>query len=153
MNELAKERRLLWSLLVRGDAEVYLRVSHGPPLDHQGGETLWKALFTPSEMDAAEAYLTGQGLTVQRMRQGRQEIRDSQPEAVHFTAALSDFDPTQIVYRAPECPLCYYFQPQSRNQCGVEDWPPESVKASRNVAKAVEDLARCPVHGRVEGGE
>jgi hypothetical protein len=150
MTALAKEHRLLWTLRVRGETSVHLRVSHGPPLEHRGGETVWKALFTEAEMDDAESFLVSQGLSVEKMRQGRQEIRDEQPDPL-LTATLSDFDPSQMVYRTAECPQCYYFHPQTPKQCGVDDWPPEVMKASLQLDKAVSDLRRCTEHRSPDG--
>lgn len=151
MTGLVKARRLLWTLLIRGESALCMRVQHGPPLQHNGGETLWKVILTPSEMDALERSIQEKGLRVVRIRQSRNEIRESQPEGVHFTASLSDFDPTQIVYRTPDCPFCFFFFPQGEEQCGVDNWPAESVVAAQKVVKAQADLVKCSLHGKGSG--
>lgn len=129
--------RLLWTFIVRGAGVVDLQVKHGPPLNHTGGETVWKALLTEAEVAEVEAYLQSRNLTLERLRQSREDIRQTSP----FT--VSSLAETEGVYKTVGCPLCFFFHPQGENQCGVRDWPPESVKASLSHPKCIADLDAC----------
>lgn len=145
-NSIAKEHRLLWTLLVRGADTLTLAVPSGPPLEHAGGETVWKVLMTPMEIAVLEKFIQAQGLSVEKMHEGRGEIR-SREEEVPMAVDLSQVDPNQLVYRTKGCPDCFFFHPEG-SQCGVEDWPPEMLSKAMEMPKASEDHQKCEVHGQ-----
>jgi hypothetical protein len=143
---LERERRLLWTLVIQGDPSLYLSVTHGPDLSHEGGETVWKALLTPSEMDALEERIVQEGLSVERIRQSRSEIREAESKDWSHIE-MSDFDPTQMAYRTRKCPTCFWFHPTTPQQCGLDDWPMEVRTGALAVQKARTDKDVCEIHG------
>jgi len=54
------------------------------------------------------------------------------------------------VFRCPQCPTCFFFDPLVETDCGVDSWESETLQeALKSHEKAQSDYTSCSVHSEV----
>ena len=130
---------LLWTVLLQGGAEISFR-GQGTIQYHDGRQSIWKIRGTRQAVDEVMATARGVGCKVSLYEESQTE------EQEEIRLRLLDLG-QDFVFHCEQCPDCHWFDPLTEKNCGLMDWPDETVDASATLhEKARLDRDSCPVN-------
>jgi len=134
----------LWTFIVRNGSPFNLQVPGNPNLTYRGGLDILKAVLTDEGADELAAVAEDNGCTVEKTVE-EAEIAEEERKA------LLGVQRQDHVWPSANCPECAWFDLQTANNCGADDWPSESQESLHDHSeKARNDLAACPLSKTVQ---
>ena len=129
----------LWTVLIQGGAEVSYR-GQGTVQYHDGRQSVWKIRGTRNAVQEVVTTAESIGCKV--------TIYEDSQTAEQETIRLKLLDLGDgFVFQTENCPTCHWFDPLTQTNCGKEDWPDETVNASKLLhEKAKVDDEACPLN-------
>ena len=125
-----------WTLRITGGQIFQMQLQDHPTLQHNGAETLWQATMDLQRVrEIAESIHVNSGATV--------SVYATNVEDTPKVPKMNGW-PTE------RCPICYFFEMDTSNHCGVADWPVPVLKSAmqRGGDKAIQDRQECPRNKR-----
>jgi len=109
-------------------------------MDHEGGQSVLKAVLTEEQAKATAAEFEKEGATVKytTVRQTEEQHEER--------IRLNTLHEAASTFPSMACPGCSFFDLNTPGYCGIEDWDRESVQTLlKHKEKAREDLKICPL--------
>ena len=128
----------VWTFVVTGGTEFQLRIPVHPVLDHDGNNTIWKANLEAMEAIEIKKAIESNGAEVEIFHE--EEDTDQTRERNVLLGKEKRAFPTEA------CPSCFFFDPLTEAQCGVDEWMPETIEAAMQDPKAVAARSACPIN-------
>lgn len=129
----------LWTVLLQGGAEVSFR-GQGTIQYHNGAQSIWKVRGTREAVEEVVQTATSIGCKVTVY----EESQTAEQEKIRLK--LLDLG-EDFVFQTEECPNCHWFDPLTDTNCGLDDWPDETIDASTLLhEKARSDRDNCPLN-------
>ncbi len=130
---------LLWTVLLQGGAEVSFR-GQGTVQYHDGTQSIWKVRGTREAVE--EVVQTASSIGCQVTVYEESQTTEQETIRLKMLGVGKDF-----VFQCEECPNCHWFDPLTEKNCGLQDWPSETIDASTMLhEKARLDRDSCPLN-------
>jgi len=129
----------LYTYNIKGGPPFILQLPGNPSIEHDGGESTGHVYFTPLELSEVSSYILGNGSKVQFWQSTRQSEEQKEERQ-----KLLGFQKEDAVFPTHKCPTCAWFDPLTKNYCGLSDWPLESIETLMSKPHHIQHSKECP---------
>lgn len=136
---MRRDRPVLRTILIEGAKPFSIQFPGNPTITHEGGTSVCHQVLLPEEIAFLKAYVESRGNRIISWDVEGQSEEQKLEREMHLSQ--------DQVWPCPQCPSCPWAEVLSEvSPCGLEAWPPESVKVLRETSKPHQEAEEaCPV--------
>jgi len=131
--------RKTYNIRIEGGQPFARQIKADPPLIHNGEQTLWAGHMDQETHHQLMRVLTDTcptgsiscNLTAESESQKAVRAKRAQ-DGIPF-------------FQTPECPLCFFYDLDTENQCGLDDWDSPTIKTAMDSESATKSRSSCPL--------
>jgi len=136
MSLMSKSRKT-YQIKIEGGDPFAVQIKANPPLIHDGVLTLWSGHL---ENEVHHQLMGAISETCNTVRVSCISVSETPLQKQLREDRARGGIP---FFQAPECPLCFFYELDTENQCGLDDWDRTTIDTAMESEAAVKSRKAC----------